>query len=130
MTTRMSDFDIDLQVGKEGEVLVQQLLTNGKTIEVKRDMRWKDTGNLFIETECWYTSQQQWGPSGLSVTKAEYWAFVLEGVVLMVPTDVLKKTIVAIGRPISNNMPPNPSKGYLITVQDLLDIARVNAQQK
>lgn len=47
--SKLSDFDLDLSVGHEGESLVNELLTNGKTIEVKTDLKWKDTGNLYIE---------------------------------------------------------------------------------
>jgi len=51
--TKLSDFDLDLAVGQEGEALVEQLLTGGTTVEVKTDLKWKDTGNLYIETVCW-----------------------------------------------------------------------------
>ncbi len=45
--SKLSDFDLDLSVGHEGESLVNQLLTNGKTIEVKTDLKWKNTGNIY-----------------------------------------------------------------------------------
>ena len=85
--SKLSDFDLDLSVGHEGESLVNQLLTNGKTIEVKTDLKWKNTGNLYIETVCWSHNNSEWYPSGISTTKAEYWAFVLEGTVLIVPIE-------------------------------------------
>ena len=47
--SKLSDFDLDLSVGHEGESLVNELLTGGKTVEVKTDLKWKDTGNLYIE---------------------------------------------------------------------------------
>lgn len=114
-----SDFDIDLAVGHEGEILVRELLTHGKTIEVKKDLRWKETGNLYIETVCWSHNNQQWYPSGLSVTKAEYWAFVLDDAVLMLPTKILKSVVAYHGQEISCNIEPNPSKGYLIKIMDV-----------
>ena len=83
--SKLSDFDLDLSVGHEGESLVNQLLTNGKTIEVKTDLKWKNTGNLYIETVCWSHNNEEWYPSGISATKAAYWAFVLEGTILIVP---------------------------------------------
>jgi hypothetical protein len=61
-----------------------------------------------------------WEPSGLSVTEAAYWAFVLEQSTFIVPTHILKKTVEQLGREISCEIPPNKSKGYLITVEDLL----------
>ncbi len=76
--TTLSSFDLDFRYGYAGEQLVEELLTSGKTVEVKRDRRWHETGNLYIEFDCWYNSTQSWQPSGISVTKADYWAFVLE----------------------------------------------------
>ena len=70
-----SDFDLDYGYGLQGENLVDALLRGANTVEVKRDRRWWDTGNIFIETECYFQTSQSWEQSGLSVTKAEYWAF-------------------------------------------------------
>jgi hypothetical protein len=117
--TQYSDFDLDYSYGIEGEQLVNQLLTGGKTVEVKRDRRWKDTGNLFIETN--YLSKQfnTWVPGGLLATKAEYWAFVLEGMVVIVPIAQLKNAVKLHGRPIENKKEPNPSRGYLLRLDEL-----------
>jgi hypothetical protein len=67
-----------LRVGRKGETLVEELLTGGRTVEVKRDRKWWITNNLYIEVECWFNKSKSWEPSGLSVTEAAYWAFVLE----------------------------------------------------
>ena len=115
-----SSFDLDFGYGRKGEKLVEELLTEGKRIEVKRDRKWNKTGNLYIEVECWFLKTQSWEPSGLMVTEAEYWAFVLEKGVLMVPTDHVHHAINNAGREITCDIPPNKSKGYLITVDDLL----------
>ena len=120
--SKLSDFDIDLSVGHDGENLVKELLTGGKTIEVKTDLKWKDTGNVYIETVCWSRNNENWYLSGLSSTKAAYWAFVLEGATLIVPTEVLKQVVTARGRAITCNIPPNPSKGYLIKVEDIINM--------
>jgi hypothetical protein len=114
-----SDFDLDFTNGREGEQLVEALLTGGKTVEVKRDIRWQDTGNLYIEYTCYYQKSQSWQWSGIMVTKADYWAFVLGEGVLMVPTNLLKQVCMASKRHAETRTPPNPSKGYLITVDDL-----------
>jgi hypothetical protein len=119
-----SSFDLDFSYGKGGENLVEQLLTGGKTIEVKRDRKWWSTNNVYIEVECWYLSSQSWEPSGLSVTKADYWAFVLEKGVVMIPTDHLHYAVKNFGRQITCEIPPNRSKGFLITVEDLLTAMR------
>ena len=118
---KLSDFDLDLNFGLEGEAIVYELLTGGKTIEVKRDRRWKETGNLYIETECFYQKDNCWKLSGLRATKAEYWAFVLERMVLIVPTKDLINTVLRVNRPVLCEIPPNQSKGYLITVKDLIE---------
>lgn len=119
--SKLSDFDLDLAVGHEGEQLVNDLLTGAKTIEVKTDLKWKDTGNLYIETVCWSHNNSEWYASGLSATKAEYWAFVIESGAILVPTEVLKKVVTVRGRAITCNIQPNPSKGYLIRVDDILE---------
>ena len=54
------------------------------------------------------------------VTEAAYWAFVLEKGVLMVPTTHVLYAIKEFGREITCDIPPNKSKGFLITVDDLL----------
>jgi hypothetical protein len=123
-TAKLSDFDLDLAVGHQGEALVEQLLTGGATVEVKTDLKWKETGNLYIETVCWSHNNENWYLSGLSSTKASYWAFVLEGATLLVPTEVLKQVVTARGRAITCNIPPNPSKGYLIKVEDIINYMR------
>ena len=120
-----SDFDLDFSFGYEGETLVEQLLTNGKTVEVKRDRRWKDTNNLYVEVQCWYNRTQSWELSGLMVTKAEYWAFVLQSGVLFVPTNDIHIAIKTAGRAITCDIEPNKSRGYLITVDDLLDAIKL-----
>jgi hypothetical protein len=120
-----SSFDLDLKFGVEGESLVSELLTGGKTVEVKRDRKWYKTNNLYIETECYFVGKGDWAPSGLSVTTAYYWAFVLEQSVMIVPTDVLRFAVQEFGREITCDIPPNQSKGYLITVENLLTATRL-----
>jgi len=122
--SKLSDFDLDLSVGHEGESLVNELLTGGKTVEVKTDLKWKKTGNLYIETLCWSHNKNTWYASGLDATKADYWAFVLEGVTLLVPTDVLRNALKLFGHPITCNIEPNPSKGFLIKPEQILKVLR------
>jgi hypothetical protein len=100
------------------------LLTGGRTVEVKRDRKWFKTNNLYIETECFFQKVGDWGASGLGVTEAAYWAFVLQESTLIVPTDVLRYAVKEFGREISCFIPPNQSKGFLITVDDLMTATR------
>lgn len=124
-----SNWDLDLRAGEAGESKVADLLSLD-TVEVKTDRRWWETGNVYIETECWYQSSQSWEPSGIRVTKATHWAFVLEDTVLIVPTARLSETVWQVGRPTTCNIPPNPSRGYLITPIALLGFIRASIQEE
>ena len=118
----LSDWDLDYRAGSLGENITDEIVKGivEGTVEVKTDRRWKETGNLYIETECFYRRSNSWQPSGLSVSKASHYAFVLEGLVLTVPTSLLKDVVEQKGREIKCNIQPNPSKGYLIKVSDLV----------
>jgi len=123
---KQSSWDLDYRDGRAGEQLVHGLLTGGQTVEVKTDRRWSETGNLYIETECFYQASQSWELSGLNVSAADYWAFVLEDTVLMVTKANLMKTVAEYGRPITCKIEPNPSRGYLITAENILQTTKKN----
>jgi hypothetical protein len=124
MRDELSDFDLDFAYGYEGEKLVQEILTGAQTVEVKRDRRWVKTGNIYIESAFYSRSTYNWIESGIMKTKAERWAFVLEDLVIIATVDDVKRAIDLYGRPISNEKEPNPSKGFLITVEDLMKVQR------
>ena len=114
-----SDFDLDLRYGLEGENTVKALLSI-ETVEVKRDRRWKDTGNIYIETTCFSNTTSSMVRSGILTSKATHWAFVLEDLTILVTRADLVETIERHGSVIICNIEPNPSTGYLITVAALL----------
>ena len=118
-----SSWDLDFRDGELGESKVADLL-HLDTVEVKTDRRWVETGNLYIETECYYVNEDAWKPSGIRVSEATHWGFVLEDSVLIVPLHRLKEIIWESGRPITCNIPPNPSRGYLITPAQLMEHVR------
>ena len=118
-----SNWDLDYRAGLEGESKVADLL-HMDTVEVKTDKRWVETGNLYIETECYYKNEDAWKPSGIRVSQATHWGFVLEDSVLIVPLHRLKEIVWESGRPITCNIPPNPSRGYLITPGALMEHVR------
>lgn len=121
-----SDWDLDLRFGQEGEVAANALLTAPiETVEVKRDRRWKDTGNLYIETECWSDVIDSWYDSGITVTKATHWSFVLEDILITVPTDKIKLAVKTYGMPKEMNRPEYSTRGYLITIDNLCRVAFV-----
>ena len=64
------NFDLALREGKKGESHFQRMV-GGKKIEVKKDYLAHQTGNLFIEVMC------RGKKSGLSTTKARWWAFAI-----------------------------------------------------
>jgi hypothetical protein len=45
----------------------------------------------------------------------------LESSVLIIPIDILKEVVWHSTRPITCNIPPNPSRGYLVTPAQLLE---------
>ena len=120
---KFSDWDLDLRAGETGESKVADLLSLD-TVEVKTDRRWYETGNIYIETECYYVKSQSWEPSGIRVSKATHWAYVLEDSVLIVPLHRLKEAVWEIGKPMTCDIPPNPSRGYLIKPTALLEHIR------
>ena len=73
MFNNNSDFDIDLAFGNIYEKALALILQD-KKIEVKTERdKWKKTGNIAIEL---YNHNKN-EPSGLSKTKADYWATIL-----------------------------------------------------
>jgi len=78
----------DLQFGEMKEKELADILLNQK-IEVKTDRKWKETGNIAVE----FMSRGK--KSGISITEAKYWAFILdndnkiEGIIIL-PIDSLK----------------------------------------
>lgn len=123
-------FDIDAEFGHQGEMFVQDLIRSITTgqIEVKRDARWKDTGNIYVEFEC--RRRDGWNPSGIVTTTAESWAFVIGDpeVVLFVPTSTLRDVFEverAAGRVAQETDGSHPTKGVLVPTQRLL--ARLRA---
>ena len=119
-----SNWDLDLRAGLAGESRVADLLSID-SVEVKTDRRWIDTGNLYIETECFQQSTQTWEQSGINTTKATHWEFVLEDSVMIVPTYRIKEIIFeGKCRNTTCNIPPNPSRGCLVTPQVLIEYVR------
>jgi hypothetical protein len=79
-----SDFRYDLKIGVEFETKLYELL--GKTIEVKRDFKALNTGNIFIE----YQSRGKL--SGIATTQAKYWCYWLSDFhLILIETEELKK---------------------------------------
>ena len=88
------DFDLDLRTGAVGEHLVgtfwEELQRTG-TVEVKVDRGTAVTGNHYVETHQF--DGVAWKPSGISTTKAVWWAVVSPSSFgfVVVRVDVLKR---------------------------------------
>ena len=86
------DFDIDLAFGEHYEDSLAAILQTGKVeIKTERDI-WKTTGNIVFEIKC------KGRPSGISKTKADYWAQILTykneiKSILLFPVPVLKQQL-------------------------------------
>lgn len=117
----LKKFDIDLARGQVGEALVEEILQGGYKIECKRDFMACDTGNVVIEFE----SRKK--PSGIAVTTADWWAFILAGkmkddVVVMVKTSKLKEYITDKKPKWVCGGDGKTSRMYVIKIADLLKI--------
>tara|TARA_R110002012_G_scaffold57812_2_gene149252 strand:- start:646 stop:996 length:351 start_codon:yes stop_codon:yes gene_type:complete len=112
-----SDFKFDLEIGQMGEKTLASIL-EGKKIEVKTDIKTKTTGNVFVE----YMSRGK--PSGLSNTQSQWYAFIVEDRIVILPTEKLK----LIARKYFNSKRDvlggdnNTSKGILIPFKELTEV--------
>lgn len=127
---KLSDWDINLAEGQWGEnLLTEILMDSGDKLEIKTDYQWQRTGNIYVEYECYYVQAGKDKPSGLSVSKAPYYVFVLpwadrEPLIKIIPTALLKLVVKAKGREAECTHSQNPSKGYLIKLKDIEDYMR------
>tara|TARA_B100000989_G_scaffold132376_3_gene98278 strand:+ start:11191 stop:11547 length:357 start_codon:yes stop_codon:yes gene_type:complete len=81
-----SNFRHDLEVGQVAEKEIGKLLSE-KKIEIKKDMLAKKTGNVFVE----YMSRGK--TSGIDRSEADYYCFVVENLIIFIPTNDLKEII-------------------------------------
>jgi hypothetical protein len=115
-----NDFRYDLKVGQVGEKMLGHIL-NSATIEVKRDAWVCKSGNIAIE----YESRAK--PSGLSITEAEWWCFIVSGdmndkMMLLIETQKLKEIarVYYIKGHIKKMGDNNTSKAVLIPFKELI----------
>lgn len=118
-------FDIDYERGRQGELFVESIIDGLKTesIEVKRDARSKDTGNVYIEYEC--KKGGVYVPSGIATTTSEFWAFVIADgdVMVVLPIENLKRLsrkALKGGQVAEQIHGSHPTKGVLVRVIDLV----------
>jgi hypothetical protein len=86
-------FDINLAEGKLTEGNIKKLFSGEEAIEVKRDFKISETGNVAVEFEC------RGKPSGIAVTKSDWYAIALDGeefeqeVIIFITTERLKRLV-------------------------------------
>lgn len=116
------DFDLDLKFGESYEDSLANILQKGKVeVKTERDI-WKTTGNIVFEIRC------KGKPSGISKTKADYWAQILTykgdiKSILMFPVDILKmqlKNLVSKGKAeIIKGGDNNDSEMIVVSLQNI-----------
>ena len=110
-----SDFKFDLEIGQMGEKTLASIL-EGHKIEVKTDIKTKETGNVFVE----YESRGK--PSGISISQAMWYCFIVEDRIIILPTEKLKqiaRRYYNTDRDLSGG-DSNTSKGIIIPVEELV----------
>lgn len=111
-----NDFRYDLKVGQVAETLLADLLEN-KKIEVKRDLRALETGNIYIE----YESRGK--RSGIAKSEADYYCyFISDSRMFLITTGDLKtlcRKYIGTNRDRKGG-DSNTSKGILLPITDLI----------
>jgi|HubBroStandDraft_6_1064221.scaffolds.fasta_scaffold193521_2 hypothetical protein len=125
-----SAFDICYATGTRGERVAQMLFGEDieeARIEVKVSSKaYANSQNIVVERECYSRVSKRFEPSGLDVSKANIFTFVIFDAddsvrcVVSVPTDRLR-TLCA-GKPLitMNSGKSNPTKGNLLRLSEIL----------
>lgn len=110
-----NDFKFDLEVGQTYENKLGELL--GKKIEVKRDFKCLQTGNIFVE----YESRGQ--KSGMATSQAEWWCYWLsDSHFIMIELSKLKdmcRKYIKTDRDVLGG-DSNTSKGILLPINEFI----------
>lgn len=122
-------FDLDLTYGKAGEALVgtfiEWIATGSGKVEVKRK-RILDL-QFYIETHCDKGRKGHFAESGILVTTAEAWVFVIgdTNISVIVPTTVLRQMLDHVtSRDKEAEIGNCPTKGKLIDLNTMLYVIK------
>jgi hypothetical protein len=131
-----SQFDLDLQLGRQGEALTKSFLAAmaAGTFEVKTD-RYRN-GRMIVETEHLPIRQlncafPKWELSGINTTKATFWVYVytLNGAFVVIDVSRLKRYLRANPKTFNwdtkrefGNKTNNPSRGWLLEPEQVMDL--------
>jgi hypothetical protein len=117
-------FDIDAEVGRQGELFVLDVadsLKHGRG-EVKNQQKALTTGNVWIEYHCLRRNQ----PSGIDATSADYWAFTFgipPAIALVAETQLVRdvhERALREGYSRSMTRGSHPTKGTVVPTGSLL----------
>ena len=131
------NFKKDLEYGQQGEKFVQSFLDSlsGGAFEVKTD-RYRN-GRMAVEVEqnpyrkTDEEGNQVWKPSGINVTKAQWWVYVYtlndkEGAFMVVSVKRLKRYIKKNKKNLKMKdfarRSSNPAKGWIIEPEQVMDM--------
>jgi hypothetical protein len=110
-----NDFRFDLEIGQKYETKLAELL--GKKIEVKRDFKCLETGNIFVE----YASRNKL--SGIATSEADYYCYWLSDYhFIMVEKEKLKnicKRYLETNRDVLGG-DSNTSRGILLPLKEFI----------
>ena len=119
------NFSADLKYGQMGEGRIRKMLENlvEGSFEVKSD-RYRN-GNMAVEMRQNPRRSGKWVPSGLQVTKAQWWVYIfsMDGGFIIVSVDRLKRYInlnkdILEPRDFARRS-DNPAWGYLLRPDDV-----------
>mgnify|MGYP003449183886 CR=1 FL=1 len=121
-------FDFDLPYGEAGENYARDVLgwtfRGGVKVEVKRKRRMDDW--IYVELRQNARGAGYWYPSGLAITTADLWAYVVAGTgtILYFPTTLLRLAVSREeGRYTETTDSDNPTEGRLMGVSRLLQLS-------
>lgn len=123
------DFDIDQQVGRQGELWVTNIiraLLEGRS-EVKTEEAALRYGNLYVEFQCLRRGRWRW--SGIATTKAEVWVSIPipDGMAIVISTERLRSIVKPkwlrgdIKECVRGS---HPTRGVTVPIRDLFDLVR------
>lgn len=119
-------FDLDAKRGHQGELLVARVaegIVDG-SVEVKTDDQAQRTGNVYVEWSC--LRRGRWEPSSIATTEAEWWAWALADLTVLVamPTltvlDLARDAWRVQARRKTMLRGSHPTQGVLLPVDELL----------
>lgn len=133
---KRSEFDIDYEYGRQGELLVGSLreawLAGQVQVEVKRE-RYAN-GNLYVETRQQPGGRGEWVPSGLRTSTAELWVFEKpNGLMILAPRQLLVEAATRLHRAgvqrHATRHSSNPTQGYLMSIAGLCALSHPSGTQ-